>query len=178
MVAQYNRYATFTAAFQNLKDQYSKIGSSDLLIGVQINIPLFDKDHQAKARETIADAAHEQHNAENLQLLAIDGQVKLSHSIKELNLRMDVATQEQQLAQLNLDALVTELSLPAIPGRPILTPKDEEHSRIAEREKYLATIDTTFQLRQLEINLLRQTGMIQDWLRTAISASTNPTVTP
>jgi Outer membrane efflux protein len=174
LVVQYNRYATFTEAFQNLKNQYPGIGSSDLLIGVQITIPLFDKDRQAKARETAADASHAQHDAENIQMLAIDGEVKLSHSIRELNARMEVATLDQQLSQQQLEALVTELSRPPIAGRPPLSPKDEQTSRIGERDRYLNLIDTTFQLRQLEINLLRQTGRLDEWIRTSVSAAPTP----
>jgi len=174
LVVQYNRYATFTEAFQNLKTQYPGIGSSDLLIGVQITIPLFDKERQAKARETVADAAHAQHNAENIQQLAIDGEVKLSRSIRELHARMDVATLDQQLSQQQLDALLTELSRPPIAGRPPLSPRDEQTSRIGERDRYLNLIDTTFQLRQLEINLLRQTGKLDEWLRTSVSATPTP----
>jgi outer membrane protein TolC len=174
LVVQYNRYATFTNSFQNLRTQYPNIGSSDTLIGVTISIPLFDKDRQAKARETAADASHAQHDAENIQQLAIDGEVKLSHSIGELNARMEVATLDQQLSQLQLDALVTELSRPPIAGRPPLSPKDEQTSRIGERDRYLNLIDTTFQLRQLEINLLRQTGRLDEWIRTSVSTAPTP----
>jgi outer membrane protein TolC len=179
-IVQYNRYATFTQSFQNIQKEYQattpggSISANSQVYGIKIDIPLFDKGRQAKARESAADAAHAQHNAEDLQQLAIDGQIKLTHSIRELHARMDVATLDQQLSQQQLDALVTELSRPPLPGRPPLTPKDEQNSRIAERERFLSLIDTTFQLRQLEINLLRQTGRLDEWLRTAISATPTP----
>ena len=70
LIVQYNRYATFTAAFKNLETQYKNIGSSEEVFGVQINIPLFDKFHQAKGRESIADAAHSLHDAENIRMQA------------------------------------------------------------------------------------------------------------
>ena len=175
LVVQYNRYATFTASFQNLRSQYPDIGSSDTLVGVTVDIPLFDRARQAKARESAADAAHLQHDAESLQRIALDGQVKISNTIKELRLRMEVATLDQQLSQQQLDALLVELNRPPLPGRPPLTPKDEQTSRMGEREKYLALVDTTFQMRQLEINLLRQTGRLDQWLHSALTATPSPT---
>jgi len=50
---------------------------------------------------------------------------------------------------------------------PQMTPKDEQTSRIAEREKYLTVLDANFQMRQAEINLLRQTGELEGWLKSA-----------
>jgi len=48
-----------------------------------------------------------------------------------------------------------------------MTPKDEQKARIAERDKYLAVIDASFQLHQAEIQLLRQTGDLETWLKPA-----------
>ena len=58
-----------------------------------------------------------------------------------------------------------------------MTPKDEQNQRIAEREKYLAVVDSNFQLRQAEINLLRQTGQLEQWLRRAV-LGTDPHARP
>ncbi|HEV2620026.1 MAG TPA: hypothetical protein VGU23_08840, partial [Acidobacteriaceae bacterium] len=52
-------------------------------------------------------------------------------------------------------------------------PKDEQRARIAERDKYLAVLDANYQLRQAQIQLLRQTGDLESWLK----AST-PTPSP
>jgi hypothetical protein len=53
-----------------------------------------------------------------------------------------------------------------------MTPKDEQKARINEREKYLGVIDAGFQWRQAEIQLLRQTGKLLDWLNS--TAATQP----
>jgi hypothetical protein len=55
-----------------------------------------------------------------------------------------------------------------------MSPKDAEKARIAERDKYLAVIDAGFQLRQAEIQLLRQTGNLETWLNSAPAAPANP----
>ena len=178
LVVQYQRYATFTDAFKNLKMQYGAISSDDYVFGVQVTLPLFDKFRQAKGRETVADAKHAEHDAENSRALSLESQNKIARSIRELNARMEVATLDQQLSQQQLEAILLELSRPPLPGRPELTPKDEANSRIGERERHLTLVETTFQLRQLEINLLRQTGGLEDWLRTAVRNFATPTVRP
>ena len=163
---QYSRYATFANSFNQLEKVYGTVGANAEAYGVQITIPIFDKSHQAKARESAADAAHAYHEAENAQFLSLDGRSKLNHSLLELQARAEVASLEQQYSQFQLDALLVQLNAPSGNG-PQMTPKDEQNFRIAEREKYLAVVDTTFQLRQAQINLLRQTGQLGDWLKAA-----------
>ena len=49
-------------------------------------------------------------------------------------------------------------------------------ARIAEREKFLAVLNAGFQMRQSQINLLRQTGELESWVKTA--AQMQPIDTP
>ncbi len=60
------------------------------------------------------------------------------------------------------------------PNDPQMSPKDEQTDRIAERDKYLAVLDANFQLRQTEIQLLRQSGELESWFKSAISATPSP----
>jgi len=67
----------------------------------------------------------------------------------------------------------------ALTGNPDgtqMTPKDEQKALIGERDKYLGVVDATFQLRQAEIQLLRQTGQLETWLKSALS--THPPTAP
>ncbi len=176
---QFTRYATFASSFQTLEKIYEtntngqRIGANEEAFGVQVSLPLFDKYRQAKGRESLADAARAQHEAENAQFLSLDGRSRLRHSLEELRVRAEIASLDQQYAQTQLDILLLQLSLPPANG-PAATPKDEQNSRIAEREKYLALLDTTFQMRQTQINLLRQSGRLSDWLRSLASAPSTP----
>jgi hypothetical protein len=54
-----------------------------------------------------------------------------------------------------------------------MSPKDEQTARIAERDKYLAVLDAGFQLRQTEIQLLRQSGQLESWFKSVVSAPQN-----
>ena len=169
LAIQYERYATFSSSFQNLPN-YQNIGANNEVYGVQISIPLFDKVRQAKARESAADAAHALHEAEGTRATALEGQARLTHSLHELHDRATAATLAQQLSQAQLDAVVAEASLPpAGSSAPQVTPKEEQSARIAEREKYLDVLDATFQLRQAELDLLRTSGLLVDWLKQTLN---------
>jgi len=163
---QYNRYATFTNSFADLKNFEPDLTANEAAIGVQITIPMFDKSRQAKGRESAADAAHATHDAQNAQIQALDNQSRLRHTLAELRAQQDVAGLEQQLAQQQLDVLHVQLQA-GNPDGTQMTPKDEQKARIDERDKYLGVIDATFQLRQAEIHLLRATGQLEAWVKSA-----------
>ena len=170
LVAQYNRYATFTDSFAALQKLNGTIKADEGAFGIQITLPLFDRSRSAKARETAADASKAFHDAQNAQIDALDGQSRIRHSISELQAQAEVATLQQQLAQQQLDVLKVQLqSGNGSPDAAQMTPKDEQKARIAERDKYLGVIDASFQLRQAEIQLLRQTGQLETWLKSALS---------
>ena len=176
LFAQYNFYATWSSSYAQLQKVYqantgqtSTLGFSEGAFGVQIIVPIFDRGHTAKARESAADAAHAFHLAQSAQIEALDGQSRLSHSIGELQAQADVATLQQQLSQQQLDILQQQLKT-GNPDGPQMTPKDEQKARIGERDKFLAVLDADYQLRTAEIHLLRQTGELLKWLKSATAA--------
>jgi outer membrane protein TolC len=177
----FNYYATFSDSFAQLQKIYqantgqTTLSASEGAFGVQIALPIFDRLRAAKARESTADAAHAMHDAQNAQIDALDGQSRLRHSVRELESQTEVAGLRQQLAQQQLDALQQQLKS-GNPGGPQMTPKDEQNARISEREKYLGVLDAGYQLRQAEIHLLRQTGELLTWLKSAASATAPATL--
>ena len=171
LVSQYNRYATFTSSFAALQKLNGTIKADQGAFGVQISVPLLDKYRTAKAGEAAAEASKALHDAQNAQLEAINGQTRARHSLTELQLQAEVAALQQQLAQQQLDVLRLQLqSGTGNPNSPQMTPKDEQNARITEREKYLGVVDARFQLHQAEIQLLRQTGELESWLKSAALA--------
>ena len=174
--AQYSRFSTFNnyqeyygrrdANGNSLSFQYNAVG-----IGIQIQVPFYDRSHESKARESAADAAHAQHDAEQILDQFTEGRLRVERSTLELAAREEVATLDQKLAQQQLEALLVQLNA-GNPNGPQMTPKDEQNSRIVEREKYLSVVDARFQTRQARVNLLRQTGELEAWLKSA--AHTQP----
>ena len=170
--AQYSRLSTFNNS--NYLEYFGRRDAAGNLlpfpansfgIGVQVSIPFIDYAHRAKARQSAADATHAEREAEQNRDLFTEGRLRVQRAALELSARQEVASLDQQLAQQQLDVLLVQLSS-GNPNGPQMTPKDEQNFRIAEREKYLAFLDAQFQLRQVEVNLLRQTGQIEDWLKT------------
>jgi outer membrane protein TolC len=184
LIIQYQRYASFTDSFKNIAQRLSDpnnpttLSANAEVFGIQISIPLYDRGRTNHARETEDDAQHAFHDAQRLQMEAAEGQSKLRHSLEELQARIDVAHLEQELAQDQLDALLVQLNAPPAPNRPPVTPKDEQNSRIAEREKYLGVLESTFQLRQAQINLLRQQGGLESWIETSSAVKAGPSLSP
>ena len=169
LLVQYNRYATFTNSFAQLQSINTgiKIGANEGVFAIQIQMPLFDKEHGAKARESAAEAMRAKAVAEDAQITAIDGQAKLRHSIAVLQANYEVAGLQQELAKAQLEAVDAQLSASAGGNAPLMTPKDEQNSKISEREKYLAVLDANYQLKQAQVNLLRASDRLEGWIRAA-----------
>lgn len=173
--AQYNRFAKFN----NYDLYYSHFQHNNFGVGIQINLPVFDMVHRAKARESAADAAHAEHEAEIARNDFLEGRQKLLHATAELSAQAEVASLDQQLAQQQLDVLQVQLSAGSgnLSG-PQMTPKDEQTARIAEREKFLTVLDSSFEMRKAEIQLLRQTGQLVDWVKSAVNSQPSATLKP
>ena len=170
--AQYNRFTKYN----NYDLYYKNFQHNNAGIGIQIQLPIFDMAHRAKARESAADASHAEHEADLARDQFLEGRQKAQHSTAELAARAEVAELDRQLAQQQLEVLLVQLkSGNGDSSAPQMTPKDEQTSRIAEREKFLAVLDANFQVRQAQISLLRQTGELEGWLK---SAAQSQSLTP
>jgi hypothetical protein len=51
-----------------------------------------------------------------------------------------------------------------------MTPEDEQNARVQERQRYIDLLRMQFELQQAQVNLLRQTGGLGEWLKNAIAA--------
>jgi outer membrane protein TolC len=173
--AQYNRFAEFN----NYNLYYSHFQHNNFGVGIQITLPVFDVGQKAKARESAADAAHAEHEADQARDEFLDGRQKALHATAELAARAEVANLDQQLAQQQLAVMQVQLSAGnGSSSAPQMTPKDEQTSRIAEREKFLTVLDTNFEMRKAEINLLRQTDQLEDWVKSVLQTPTSPPLKP
>jgi outer membrane protein TolC len=173
--AQYSRYAKFN----NLQDYYFRFQQNNAAIGVQITVPLYDKAHQARAREAAADAAHAEHEADSIRDQFFDTRLRASHTAAELSTRAEIATLDQQLAQQQLDVLLVQLKAGSgnLSG-PQMTPKDEQTARITEREKFVALLNANFEAQQAKIGLMRAAGELEAWIDQAVHAQPSAPAKP
>jgi hypothetical protein len=88
----------------------------------------------------------------------------------ELAARADLASLDRDIAQQQLEVILVQAASGSS-SAPLVTPKDEESARIQERQRYVEMLDADFQLRESKIQLLRQTGELDDWLNSAAAAS-------
>ena len=178
--SQYSRYSTIqNSNFEEYFGRRDKVGlllpfqQDSFGIGVQLSIPIIDYVHRAKARESASDASRAEHDADAQRNLFTEGRFRLDRSLRELTIRAEIARLDQLYAQQQLDVLAIQLNSPS--PTPT-TPKEEQNGHITEREKYLTLLDARFQLQQAQISLLRQTGGLERWLRTLLSAP-DPSIT-
>jgi outer membrane protein TolC len=161
---QYERFAEFN----NFQDYYLHFQQNNAAIGIQISLPILDMGHRAKARVSAADAAHSEHEADILRDQFFESRLKARHTTAELAARAEIAGLDQQLAQQQLEVLLVQLKAGNGNSSSVqMSPKDEQASRIAERDKFLSVLDANFQMQQAQINLLRQTGELDAWIRSA-----------
>jgi outer membrane protein TolC len=168
--AQYSRFSTFNN-YQLYYPAFSSNTLNAIGIGIQISVPFYDRTHQDKVLESSADAAHAQQEAIYARDQFLEGRAKLQHANAELAARTDLADLDQQLAQQQLDAILVQLQAGTGDRTgPQLSPKDEQNARIAERQKFLDLLDARFKLRETQIQLLRQNGDLDVWIKSASSA--------
>ncbi|WP_213805725.1 TolC family protein [Granulicella sp. dw_53] len=165
--AQYSRFSNIN----NYSTYYPAFSDNTLnaaAIGGQITVPLYDRVHRDKVLESSADLLHAEQDARNIRNQFQEGRLKLQHASSELSARVELASIDRELAQNQLDVLLVQLQAGGGSGSaPLMTPKDEQNARIQERQRFLELLDADFQLHQVQINLLRQSGQLEDWLKSA-----------
>ena len=158
--AQYGRVTPIenVSEFYNLHGNYNSAS-----IGVDIKFPILDRVRAAAARQSAADAEHQQLDLEAQKEKQAEGRSKLARDAKELNIKAQLAELDYGIANDELQSvLVAEHG--STGGSPI-TPKEEMGARIQERQKYLGMLDAKLASEQAEIEYLRQAGELQKWLK-------------
>jgi outer membrane protein TolC len=170
---QYSRFAKYT----NIQDYYLRFQQNNAAVGVQITVPLYDMAHRAKERESAAEAARAQHEADSIRDQFFDSRIRARHTAAELSARTEIATLDQQLARQQLDIMLVQLKVGTgnLSG-PQMTPKDEQTARIAEREKFVAMLNANFEAQQAAIGLLRTTGELEAWISAAAQTQPAPSI--
>ena len=152
----------YTTYYPNFKGKSENAVS----IGVEIQIPIYDRRHQDQANEASAEARRAHFEAEDQRNQFLESRSKLRHSALELSVRSDLAEIDRDLAQEQLNAVLVQLSAnSASSGGPQMTPKDEQNARLEKSARTIDLLNAQFQLNQAEVSLLRQTGQLDNWLK-------------
>jgi outer membrane protein TolC len=169
--AQYNRDAT---SLNNYNIYYGggtrKFKADNFSAGLSIQIPIFDLNRRAKARETSADALRATVEAEQAERQNDVQIATLTGSLRELDTVAEIASLKQQIAGEQLKTVEAQLQFGngsgTEPGAPAqLSPTAEQQARIDESQKSIDALDAGFDLSKARLNLLHALGHMEDWLR-------------
>lgn len=166
-------YSLF-AKFNNYTQYFRSFQSNNAEIGFIVSLPVFDAVRRAHAKGSLADALHAQAQADQSRDILAEQTDAMRRSLLEMSAQQRVASLRSQLAQAQLQTVETQLinGTGSANAQPV-TPKQAQQAHIEERERYEDSLDAGFSLMKLELNLLRSTGQILDWVA---SASTGATV--
>jgi outer membrane protein TolC len=167
--AQYGRVSPINdvSSFYNLHGNYNSAN-----IGVQFSFPVFDKIRKDAARISTADAARSQIDARDQRTEEVANRIKLQRSVRQVSVRAEMAELDYSIAQDELKS--TTIQLHGSTGSPPLTPKEEQKAKLQERQKYLDLLDARLQLDKAKVSLLRQTGQLDGWVHSLVTASAAP----
>jgi outer membrane protein TolC len=138
-------------------------------LGVQVTFPFFDATRRAKARESTADAAHAQADADAARDVLDEQTSVMRGNLREIAAQQRVAQVQSEIAQEQLKSVETQISsgtgLPNAPGVP---PTQAEKAHIQERQYYTEMLEANLALMKVELNLMKATGLIDAWVRASL----------
>jgi len=151
-------------------EYYRNFQYNNVELGVQLTFPLFDAARRAKARQSEAEAAKAQADADASRDVLSEQTSAMRHALRELAAQQKVNQLQSELAQAQLQTVETQFTNgTGSPNATPVTPKEEQQAHIDEREKYEDVLDANFSLLKVQLDLLRATGQLDTWLRSAVN---------
>jgi len=139
---------------------------------IEMTLPIYDRRHQDEANEAKAEASRVYFESEAQRDQFLEGRKKLRRSAAELEKRSRLAEIDQDIAQEQLKVMLAQLSPDSgSSSGQQMTPEDEQNARLKEGQQTIDLLSAQFQLSQAKVNLLRQTGQLEEWLRSASAMS-------
>jgi outer membrane protein TolC len=165
-------YSRIDTAFSNYDLYYpgfnNNLSANALSVGVQLEIPLLDRQREARSHESLDDAHHALLNAENRRNQFLEGRFKLRNSAAELSAQADLAGIDRDLAQEQLNTVLLQLDA-ASAGTETheLNPEDEQNARIQVSARTIDLLKDQLALVEAQVSLMRQNGTLDPWLKAA-----------
>jgi outer membrane protein TolC len=150
-------------------EYYKNFQYNNVELGVQITFPLFDATRRAKTRESTAEAAHAEADADAARDILSEQASTMRDNVRELAAQQRVARVQSQIAQEQLKTVETELTQgTGLPNAPPVPPTQAQKARIEERHDYLEMLEANLSMTKVELNLMRVTGQIDAWVRASL----------
>lgn len=150
------QYARFTK-YNNYDLYYKTFRRNNGAIGVEIRVPFLNKGQKDHSEAAYADALRARKDVDAAKEQVSTETIKLQRSVAQLSAARDVARLEYQLSQNNMEAVQAKLDS----GQATL--RDQEQAQLDANDKYSALLDTTYELEKAQMQLLKQTGELEQW---------------
>jgi outer membrane protein TolC len=147
LLSNFNNYNVYIRNFQT----HNATG------GIVLRLPFFDYTQRARAAQAKAEAIRSGRDAELAKQKVSLETLRLQRGVQELTAATDVAQLEYEMAQSDLEAVETRLK--AETG----TLRDEQDARSKVEQTYDSLIDANFALDKARVQLLRNTGELEQW---------------
>ncbi|MGA7156210.1 MAG: TolC family protein [Acidobacteriaceae bacterium] len=164
----YSRIDTGQNDYTTYYPGFSKRSQNAVSVYVAMEIPIFDRRHQDEANEASAEARRAYFESESQRNEFLEGRKKLRRSAAELQTRSKLAELDQQIAEENLKAVLAQTSAESgSTSGTQMTPVDAQNAKLAVGQHTVDFLNAQFQVNQAKVNLLRQTGQLEEWLKSA-----------
>jgi len=152
-VAQY----ALLSRLNNYDEFFLKFQRNNATLGGVIRFAFVNPVQRAAAQAARFDANKAREEARNIKQQVGTQTLKLQRSVQQLAAARDVAQLEHELAQADIESAQARIES----GQASL--KDEQNARVAEHQRYTAYLNSTFELDKANVQLLRQTGDLENW---------------
>lgn len=149
LLSNFNNYNVYIRNFQH----HNATG------GLVLRFPFFDSTQRARAAQAKADAIRSSHEADLAKEKMSLETLRTQRAVQELAASVEVAQLEYDLAQSDLQAIQVQLQS----GTGTL--REEQDARSKVEQTYDALIDSNFALDKARVQLLRNTGELEQWAR-------------
>ena len=150
------QYGLFSR-YNNYDQYFNRFQRNNAVFGVNIRVPVFNAAGRAHAAASEAEALKARKDAEVVKQQFSESTLKLQRSVQQLAAAREVSRLEHQLAQGDVEAVGAKIEA----GTASF--KDQEAARIAEDEKYMNYLNSSFILDQTQMQLLKATGGLESW---------------
>lgn len=154
---QYSRLASFN----NYDEFYRKFTKNNYSFGAEIRFPLFNFVQRAHAAAARADALKAKKQAEGVRAQVSSDTLRLQRNLPQLSAASEVARLEYEISLGTLDVVQTKIQAGGA------TSSDYEQARIDTGDKYTTYLDVKLNLFRAQVQLMRATGELENWIATA-----------
>ena len=153
------QYAVLSNTLNNYQSYFKTFQRHNASGGLVFRLPFLDSAQRARAAQAKAEALRSSREAEQAKEKVSLETLRLQRMTQELSASVEVAQLEYDLAQSELDAAHNRLQ--AETG----TLREEQDARAKVEQAYDGLMDTSFALDRAKVQLLRNTGDLEQWAR-------------